>query len=151
MIFFFFIKNTSYFHSLLRHRLHAASSSGKRFIERTQSTLCRLRFPASNPVVRGTAGRKINCAKLTLSGNRIGIDHGAAQFPQHVHHRALPRRDSAREPDQEHRALKRKEKMPENGLFRQVCSRHAQQILIPNRQLHSKLIFIRSQSVVKTL
>lgn len=48
-------------------------------------------------------------AQLTLSGNNIGIDHGTAQLPEYGHHRALPRRDSTRESNQEHRALKQKE------------------------------------------
>ena len=67
-------------------------------------------LPAPSPVVRGTSARKSSAAKLTLPGNDIGIDHGTAQFPQYGHHRALPRRDSTRESNQEHRALKRKEK-----------------------------------------
>lgn len=49
-------------------------------------------------------------AQLTLSGNNIGINHGTAQFPEYGHDRALPRRDSTRESDQEHRALKQKER-----------------------------------------
>lgn len=60
----------------------------------------------SIPVVRGTSGRKISYAERTLSGNNISINHGTAQFPEYGHHRALPRCNSTREPDQEHRALK---------------------------------------------
>lgn len=74
----------------------------------------------SIPVVRGTSGRKMSHAQLTLSGNNIGIDHGTAQLPEYSHDRALPRRDSTRESDQEHRALKQKERAentPGHGCF----------------------------------
>lgn len=115
-------------------------------MERTQSTLCRLRLPASTPVVRGTSGRKISHAELTLPGNNIGIDHGTAQFPEHRHHRALPRRDSTREPDQEHRALQGKEKRlnpRQDGAGPTVLS-------TSNRHLHPPLSFVRSEGVART-
>lgn len=88
-------------------------------------------------------------AQLTLSGNNIGIDHGTAQLPEYSHDCALPRRDSTRESDQEHRALKQKERAentPGHG-----CFVHAVHINVYTKQATSLSSVTRFQGGTETL